>query len=279
MAKTTLAVRIRKMDLGINLILGTLVILVFYPFVAMLFMSVKDNPQFVHARWVPTLPMHFENYSYAWTAIGQYVFNSIFVSSVSAIGGVIFAALSAYVFGRFQFPFKNFLYMMIIALMMIPGVLTLVPSFLLVRDLKLLDTYWVLILPYLAGSQPFGILLLRTFFEGLPHELFESARLDGANELGVMRNIAIPLSMPIMGTLIILNVNGTWNDVLWPSVTISNPKLRTIVFGLWGFQGQYYTSWGPLNAAYTISAIPLLILFIFTSRLFIQGLTSGALKV
>ena len=279
MAKTTLAVRLRKMDVGINLILGILVILVFYPFLAMLFMSVKDNPQFIHARWVPTLPMHFENFSYAWTAIGQFVFNSIFVSTVSAAGGVMFAALAAYVFARFQFPGKGVLYMIIIALMMVPGVLTLVPMFLLVRDLKLLDTYWVLILPYLAGSQPFGILLLRTFFEGLPNELFESARLDGANELGVMRNIAIPLSMPIMGTLIILNVVGTWNDVLWPSVTISNNKLKTIVFGLWGFQSQYYTSWGPLNAAYTISAIPLLILFIFTSRLFIQGLTSGALKV
>jgi raffinose/stachyose/melibiose transport system permease protein len=279
MAKTTLAVRIRKMDLGINIILALLVILTFYPFLAMLFMSVKDNPQFIHARWVPKLPLHFENFTYAWKAIGQYVFNSIFVSTTSALVGVVFAALSAYVFARFQFPGKNILYMLIIALMMVPGVLTLVPSFLIVRDLKLLDTYWVLILPYIAGSQPFGILLLRTFFEGLPHELFESARLDGANEVAVMRNIAIPLSMPIMGVLIILNVNGTWNDVLWPSVTISNNALKTIVFGLWGFQSQYYTSWGPLNAAYTISAIPLLILFIFTSRLFIQGLTSGALKV
>jgi len=279
MAQQSLKVRLQKMDIGINVILFTLVLLVFYPFVAMLFMSLKDNPQFVHARWVPTLPFHFENYAYAWQAVGQYVFNSIFVSGVSAIGGVTIAALSAYVFARFQFPLKTVLYMMIIALMMIPGVLTLVPSFLLVRDLKLLDTYWVLILPYLAGAQPFGIMLLRTFFEGLPHELFESARLDGANELGVMRNIAVPLSMPILGTLMIMQVTGTWNDVLWPSVTISSNKLKTIVFGLWSFQSAYYSSWGPLNAAYTISAIPLLILFIFTSRLFIAGLTSGALKV
>ena len=279
MAKQSLNARLRKMDIGVNIVLFVLVILTFYPFLAMLFMSVKDNPQFIHARWVPTVPMHFENYAYAWQAVGQYVFNSIFVSGVSAIGGMAFAALSAYVFARFDFPGKGILYMMVIALMMIPGVLTLVPRFLLVRDLKLLDTYWVLILPYLAGAQPFGILLLRTFFEGLPHELFESARLDGANELGVMRNIAIPLSMPILGTLMIMQVTGTWNDVLWPSVTISNSKLKTIVFGLWGFQSQYYSSWGPLNAAYAISALPLLVMFIFTSRLFVQGLTSGALKV
>ncbi|NLV73247.1 MAG: carbohydrate ABC transporter permease [Chloroflexi bacterium] len=279
MAKQSLKYRIQKMDIGINIILFILVLLTFYPFMAMLFMSLKDNPQFIHARWVPTLPLHFENYAYAWKAVGQFVLNSIFVSSVSAIGGVFFAALSAYVFARFQFPGKTVLYMLIISLMMIPGVLTLVPQFLLVRDLKLLDTYWVLILPYLAGAQPFGIMLLRTFFEGLPHELFESARLDGANELSVMRNIAIPLSMPIIGTLMIMNVTGTWNDVLWPSVTISNVKLKTIVFGLWSFQSQYYSSWGPLNAAYTISAIPLIIMFAFTSRLFVQGLTSGALKV
>ncbi|MHB9034207.1 MAG: carbohydrate ABC transporter permease [Anaerolineae bacterium] len=279
MAQQSLRYRLNKMDIPANILLFTLVLLVFYPFLAMLFMSVKDNPQFVHARWVPTLPMHFENYAYAWQAVGQYVFNSIFISGVSALGGVAIAALSAYVFARFTFPGKGFLYMMIIALMMIPGVLTLVPSFILVRDLKLLDTYWVMILPYLAGAQPFGILLLRTFFEGLPHELFESARLDGANELGVMRNIAIPLSMPIIGTLMIMQVTGTWNDVLWPSVTISSNKLKTIVFGLWSFQSQYYSSWGPLNAAYAISALPLLVMFIFTSRLFVQGLTSGALKV
>ncbi len=279
MAKQSFKKWLKNADIGLNIILFILVILTFYPFLAMLFMSVKDNPQFIHARWVPTLPMHFENYVYAWQAVGQYVFNSIFVSGVSAVIGVFFAALSAYVFARFEFPAKNFLYMIIIALMMIPGVLTLVPQFLIVRDLKLLDTYWVLILPYIAGAQPFGIMLLRTFFEGLPHELFESARLDGANEFKVMRNIAVPLSMPIIGTLMIMQVTGTWNDVLWPSVTISNNKLKTIVFGLWAFQSQYYTSWGPLNAAYTISAIPLLIMFIFTSRLFIAGLTSGALKV
>ncbi len=278
-ARKSISVRLAKADVGLNAVLLILVILTLYPFVAMLFMSVKDNPQFIHARWVPTLPMHFENYAYAWEAVGRYVWNSLLVSSVQAIGTVVIAALAAYVFARFEFPAKGFLYIIIIALMMIPGVLTLVPSFLLVRDLKLLDSYWVLILPGIAGSLPFGILLLRTFFEGLPHELFESARLDGAGEAEVLRRIAVPLSAPIMGTLAILNVTGSWNAVIWPSVTVSSDKYKTIVFGLWGFQGQYHQSWGPLNAAYVISSVPLLILFSFTSRLFIQGLTSGALKV
>lgn len=169
--------RVRKWDIGLNIILAILVILTFYPFVAMLFMSLKDNSQFIHNRWVPTIPLHFENYQYAWKVVGKYMFNSILVSGVSALGVVGFCALSAYVFARFEFPAKSFLYMMIIALMMVPGVLTLVPQFLLVRDLHLLDTRWVLILPYVAGGQPFGILLLRTFFEGLPHELFELSGL------------------------------------------------------------------------------------------------------
>jgi ABC-type glycerol-3-phosphate transport system permease component len=277
--QTTWWAQFKKKQPVLHIVLWILVILTFYPFVAMLFMSVKDNPQFIHARWVPTLPMHFENYGYAWTAVGRYMWNSILTSGVTAVGVVTFCSLSAYVFARFEFPGKGFLYLLIIALMMIPGVLTLVPSFILVRDLKLLDSYWVLMLPWIAGGQPFGILLLRTFFEGLPGELFESARLDGANELGVLRKIVLPLSAPILGTLAIMNVTSTWNEVIWPSVTISSDKYKTIVFGLWGFQGQYYTSWGPLNAAYTISAIPLLIMFAFTSKLFIQGLTSGALKV
>jgi ABC-type glycerol-3-phosphate transport system permease component len=269
----------QKKDIGKYIILTILVVLTFYPVVATVFMSVKDNPQFIHARWVPTWPLHFENYQYAWTAIHRYILNSILVSTVTALGVVGLSAMSAYLFARFEFPGKTAMYMGIIALMMIPGILTLVPSFLLVRDLKLLDSYWVMILPWIAGGQPFGIMLLRAFFEGLPGELFESARLDGAGELQVMARIAAPLSAPILGTLAILNVTSTWNAVIWPSITVSSEKLKTIVFGLWGFQGMYYTSWGPLNAAYVLSSIPLLILFAFTSRLFIQGLTSGALKV
>ena len=121
--------------------------------------------------------------------------------------------------------------------------------------------------------------MLRTFFEGLPGELFESARLDGANEFGVLRRIVLPLSAPILGTLAIMNVTSTWNAVIWPSVTISSNRYKTIVFGLWGFQGQYYTSWGPLNAAYAITPFPLDSCFASRGKLFIQGLTSGALKV
>jgi raffinose/stachyose/melibiose transport system permease protein len=268
----------QKKDIGKYTVLSILVVMTFYPVVAMLFMSLKDNPQFIHARWVPTLPFHFENFGYAWTAIHRYVFNSILVSAATALGVVALSALSAYVFARFQFPGRNFMYMAIIALMMIPGILTLVPSFLLVRDLKLLDSYLVMILPWVAGGQPFGILLLRSFFEGLPTELFESARLDGAGELKILQRIALPLSAPVLGTLAIMNITSTWNAVIWPSVTVSSEKYKTIVFGLWGFQGMYYQSWGPLNAAYVVSSIPLLILFAFTSRLFIQGLTSGALK-
>ena len=268
-----------KKDIGKYIILSILVALTFYPVVATLFMSVKDNPQFIHARWVPTWPLHFENYQYAWTAIHRYILNSILVSAVTALGVVGLSAMSAYLFARFEFPGKTAIYMGIIALMMIPGILTLVPSFLLVRDLKLLDSYWVMILPWIAGGQPFGIMLLRAFFEGLPGELFESARLDGAGELQIMTRIAAPLSAPILGTLAILNVTGTWNAVIWPSITVSSDKFKTIVFGLWGFQDAYYTGWGPLNAAYVLTSIPLLILFAFTSRLFIQGLTSGALKV
>jgi len=266
-------------DVGKTIILSILVLLTFYPFVAMIFMSLKDNSQFTHARWVPTLPFHFVNYQYAWFAIHRFIFNSMLVSFSTALGVVFLAAMSAYLFARFEFPGKTFLYFAILALMMIPGILTLVPSFILVRDLKLLDSYWVMILPWIAGGQPFGIILLRTFFEGIPGELFESARLDGASEFMVLRHVAMPLALPILGTLAIMNVLGTWNSVIWPSITVSSDSYKTIVFGLWGFQGQYYQSWGPLNAAYALSSIPLLIMFAFTSRLFIQGLTSGALKV
>lgn len=227
-ARVTWRGRRRNKDLAKHVILLVLVVLTFYPFVAMLFMSLKDNPQFIHARWVPTTPFHFENFQYAWTGIHRFIFNSLFVSLTTALGVVTLSALSAYVFARFEFPGKNLLYVGIIALMMVPGILTLVPSFILVRDLKLLDSYWVMILPWIAGGQPFGILLLRTFFEGLPDESFESARLDGASEVQILRSIALPLSAPVFGVLAIMSIISTWNAVIWPSVTVSSDNFKRL---------------------------------------------------
>ena len=161
---------------------------------------------------------------------------------------------------------------------MIPAVLTLVPSFLLVKSLGLMNTRWALILPYIAGGQVLAIFIMRAFFAGLPEELFEAARIDGAGEIGAFWRIAIPLTRPILVTIAIIQVLSTWNDYVWPFLVVQDDSLKTLVVGLVLFQTRFYTNWGPLMAGYTLASIPLLLLFFVGMRYFIEGLTSGALR-
>jgi multiple sugar transport system permease protein/raffinose/stachyose/melibiose transport system permease protein len=271
--------RLRRAQLLRNTVLAGVGVLVLYPFLMLIQLSVKDHYQVEHRPWWPELPFHWENYVLAWATVSKYVFNSIFVSGVAGIGMIAVASLAAYVFARQSFPGRELLYNAIIALMMVPGILTLIPLFILVKDIGLLDSYWGLILPYVAGGQVFGIFLLRQFFAGLPEELFEAARIDGAGELTILLRIVVPLSWPILGTLAIIHILYTWNDLIWPLVVISDQGLKTLTIGLLVFRGSYITNWGPLFAGYFIATAPLLLVFVFANRLFIRGLTSGALKM
>lgn len=267
-------------DLPIHLVLGTLAILTFFPFVFLLVSSFRSTAEFTHEFWgIPWQP-ELLNYVDAWSVISQYMLNSLIVSGVSMIGVLGIASLSAFIFARFNFPGREFLFIAILALLMVPSVLTLVPAFLLVKDLGLINTYWALILPYIAGGQVFAIFILRSFIASLPEEIFEAARLDGASNMQLFLRIVLPLSKPMLITVAILNVLATWNDYIWPLVTIPNDKLWTISLGIVSFGSQYggLQRWGPMFAGYVIASIPLIVLFVFTMRYFIAGLTSGAIK-
>ncbi|MEM7134542.1 MAG: carbohydrate ABC transporter permease [Chloroflexota bacterium] len=267
-------------DLPIHLILGTLAILTFFPFFFLLISSFRSTTEFMHQFWgIPWNP-EWLNYVDAWSVLGQYMLNSLIVSGVSMVGVLGIASLSAFIFARFDFPGREFLFLAILALLMVPSVLTLVPAFLLVKDLGLMNTYWALILPYIAGGQVFAIFILRSFIAGLPEEIFEAARLDGASNMQIFLRLVLPLSKPMLITVAILNVLTTWNDYIWPLVTIPNDSLWTISLGIVSFGSQYggLQRWGPMFAGYVIASIPLIILFVFTMRYFIAGLTSGAIK-
>lgn len=260
----------------------------FFPFVFMIYSSLKTQDAIVHNFWTPPLSAAEwnagENYSKAWQTVAPYVKNSLIVTSTSVVGVMVVATLAAYAFARFNFPGKHVFFFLIIALLMVPGVLTLIASFMWVKALfgidrlNLIDSYWVLILPGIAGAQVGAIFLCRGFFAGLPGELFEAARIDGANDLQIIWNIVLPLSKPILGTVAVLNILGTWNDFMWPLLTVGDKSLYTIAIGLRYFQGQFSTDYGPLFAGYTIASIPLIVLFLMTMRHFIAGLTSGAIK-
>jgi ABC-type glycerol-3-phosphate transport system permease component len=209
----------------------------------------------------------------------RYVVNSLIYSLASVIGVVFLSSLSGYVFARHQFPGKELIYVAILALLMVPGVLTLIPAFVLVRDLGLTNTPWVLILPWTAGGQVFGILLCRSYFATLPQELFDAAKVDGASELQQYARIALPLSWPILVTLAIMHLVSTYNDFIWPLLTISNPKLQVVTVGLTQFTTEFGTvNWGPRMASYAVASIPLVLLFTFGMRYYVRGLTSGAIK-
>ncbi|MHB9031958.1 MAG: carbohydrate ABC transporter permease [Anaerolineae bacterium] len=260
------------------ILLALLLALTMIPIVNMLFMSLKDNGQIFARFWAAPNPYRWRNYSSAWLVMKGYITNSLIVSISAMLGVVFLSAISGYVFARHTFPGKNVLYLLVLSLLMIPGMLTLIPSFMLINQLGLIDTRWALVLPWMSGGQVFGILISRGYLSGLPEELFEAARMDGATEFDLFTKIAIPLSWPILVTLAIMNLVGTYNDFLWPLLVLTSTSKQVVSVGLREFTQSGMTDWGPRMAAYTIATIPLLLLFSFGMRYYIQGVTSGAIK-
>jgi ABC-type glycerol-3-phosphate transport system permease component len=223
----------------------------------------------------------------------MYVINSVKVSVISVAGVLLISSMSAYAFARHRFPGDRLLFYAIISLMMVPGVLTLISSFMWMKEFPFaggnnwageggsgfLNSHAALILPYIAGGQVFARLSLRGFIGNLPEDIFEAARLDGANEMTILMKIVVPLSKPILSAIAIMNLLSIWNDYVWPLIIISDDAKRTLPIGLAFFQGVHGTTYGPLMAGYTLASLPLLALFFFAMRPFVSGLTSGAIKV
>jgi ABC-type glycerol-3-phosphate transport system permease component len=215
----------------------------------------------------------------AWEVLRPYMLNSLVVSLLTAIGVCCLGSSTAYILARYRFMGSKAVFMVFLATMMVPGVLTLVPSFLLVKELGLLNTYWAMILPYMAAGQVFAIFVFKSFFEGLPEDLFESARIDGAGHLGIYFNIVLPLAKPAFSIVIIMNVLGTWNNFLWPFITNTDGSHHVIASGLFVMARSVNAeNYSTMFSAYAISSIPLLILFVYATKPFIRGVTQGALK-
>lgn len=262
-----------------NLILAVIAVITFLPFYFMVITSGKTMSQMSHFFMVPVLPFHFENYTIALAQLQKYFWNTLFVALVAVPGVLLVSSMSAFVFARYAFPGRTFLFYVIVSLLMVPFVLTLVPAFVWIKQLGLLNTHWALILPYIAGGQVFAIYLLRSFFAGLPNEIFDSAVVDGANIFQIYWHIGLPLTTPMLSVVAIVNTLNVWNDYIWPLVTLQQDEMRTITIGLRYFQGQFQTNYGPLFAGYILASLPLLILFLLAMRPFVSGLTSGAIKM
>lgn len=276
----------KKFNLRVFIAYSLLVILAvmtFYPFFMMVSFSLKTNTQFFQERWVVSAPFHWDNYRSAWNIIARYITNSVVISGVNAVAASILASLAAYTFARFRFPGSSLFYYLILVVIMIPNVLYLVPMFVMMTELKLYNTYWAIWGPFVASGQVIMIMILRSFYEQLPEDLFESARLDGASELQMLWRIAIPLSLPMVLTVGLLNVHRVWNEFIWPLMVIRDKADLPVSVGIFYFSstagvGASLLRYGEMFAGYTIASLPLCLLFAFTSKYFIKGLTAGAIK-
>ena len=272
--------KVKVYQLLIHMIMAILIFMLLYPLGMAVWGSFKSDISFLYSKWYPTLPLRIRNYAIAFPNIWKYIINTVFVAAVGTSGMIFISSLAAFAFGVMDFRFKNKIYIFIIALMMIPSVLTLVPSYMLYTNLGLRNTYAVLIIPVIFGGAVFGVFLLRSFFEGIPEDIFDSARIDGATEFTIYRKICFPLSLPIIGTLSIMQIINIWNDYLWPMITIKDDNLLTISAGLIiRFTREYTSTYHIAFAGYLISSIPLILLFVFENRYYIEGLTSSGLKL
>jgi len=272
--------RLRRRGWLKHLVVGAVLLLELVPFYMMLQVSVKDNQSFLANPWLPLPPgeWHLENFGYAFQLILPYVANTVFVTVFTVLGGLACAIGGAYFFARCRAPGKELLFAAFLFLMIMPGVANIVPLFMLLRDMGLVNTLTALIVVGIAGAQAFNIFVLRNFIAELPKELFEAAQVDGASHYQQIRHVVLPMCGSIIGTLAILMFIGEWNEYLLPLIVLRDKELYTIGVGLISLDGEYVKRWGHIMAAYVVASIPLILLFLFTMKLFIKGLSAGAVK-
>jgi multiple sugar transport system permease protein len=262
-----------------HLVLVPLAIAMLIPLVWMLVTSVETLSETQH--YPPVLvprSVVLNNYTEVLrdAPFARWFLNTLVVTTATVIGNLFFCSLAGYAFARIKFFGREVTFLLVLATLMIPFQVVMIPTFLIVRKLGMIDTLGALILPNLAGA--FGIFLLRQFFRTLPIELEEAARIDGASRLGVLFKIVLPLSGPALATLAVITFMWTWNDFLWPLITIYSPNNMTLQLGLTTFQGAHQSSTNLLMAANVMSMLPVLLLFFFAQRYFIRGIATTGLK-
>ena len=262
----------------VNIILAVFLLFTLIPVYVMIVNSFKTQNQLLdNVLWF-SFPLYFRNYADAFNRIFPYIWISVTISVVATGGITVLAGLTGYAFGHFEFKGKKILFTLIIVNMMIPSVLTLVPSYLVVVNLHLYNTQFALVLPYLATGSVMGIYLVRGFVEQLPKSVFEAAKIDGINEFQCFVYIGMPLIKTILTTVSILALLNVWNDIVWPMLVLDSDSIKTIPLGLLEFNQQQGTNKGALFAGYILASVPLLLYFVFNLRSFMDSLVEGSIK-
>ena len=271
--------------IGVGYLLSRLLLLIllaatFFPVLMMINMSLKPNVMIVNDFLGLPEKIYWINFQKAFHFVVRPIFKSMFVCLISLILILIVVALSGYTFGRMEFKGRKFLYSLVLAVMMIPYTLLIIPSYNIVNGMHLLNTFWALIIPYVSGQQIFGIILAEAFYRSLPNDMFEAARIDGAGEIYAFAKIAVPLSKPILITVGITAVVAMYNDYIWPTVAITGgDEMKTfcqIVFN--NAAGKGATDMGLIAAAFLIGTVPLLVATSSCLKYYVQGMMVGAVK-
>ena len=253
--------------------------LMVFPFVWLILTSLREQNTVFAGPFFPK-SLTFGAYPRAWTSIEfpLHFWNSLWITSVTVVGVLIFASLSGYAFAKLDFPFKNVLYLLLLTTLMMPGTALIIPLYLELKSLGLLNTQAGLLVLYVSGSAPFSMFLMRAFFQTLPDELVEAARVDGSSEFTIFLRVILPLARPGIATVVIFQFLQTWNEFLMANTVLQNTKLLPLQPVLFSLTGQYSTDWTTLTAGLTLSIIPVVLVYVRMQKQFVAGMTLGAVK-
>jgi len=240
--------------------------------------SLKTQEEIFKSMSLIPYGWHFENYYLAWMqgGFGRFFINSIIYTVSVVVGIIIISSMAAYAFSRLQFPGKNILFYMFIAAMMIPIPGSFVPLYVLLNKLHLRNTAIGYILCMINVGLSTSIFLLKTFFDKMPKELEDAARIDGCSKIGIWRHVALPLAKPVLAVVVVFNVLNVWNEYVLALVIFDSRQLMPLQVALTSFQGEFVTNYPLLMAGLTITALPVIIVYLLMQKYIVKGVTQGA---
>jgi ABC-type glycerol-3-phosphate transport system permease component len=255
-------------------------ITIFFPFFWMAVTSLKTAPEIqrVPLQIAPDDWLNFKNYAEVFKRepFLRYLLNSAIVAGVAAVSSVIVSSLAGFGFAKYRFPGRDFLFLAIVGIMMVPFQSVVVPLYEWMNRLGLLDTYMGIVAPDLVSV--FGVFLMRQAIETIPNDYIDAARIDGCSELRIFFSLILPSVKPAMATLLIIKFMWSWNEFFWPMVVISSPQMKVVTMGLMSFTNMYYIDYNLLTAAAVISILPILVIFVTLQRWVVQAVVMSGLK-
>jgi len=272
----------RRIPVGrsfVAVMLVALAALTIFPLLWLVLTSLREQNTIFNGPFLPDR-ISLEAYPNAWnsTSFGLHFFNSMWITTATVVGVLVFSTLAGYAFAKLRFPFKDVIYVALLSTLMMPSTALIIPLYLELKALGLLNSQAGLLVLYISSSAPFSMFLMRAFFRTLPDELVQAARIDGASEFAIFWRVILPLARPGIATVVIFQFLATWNEFLIANTILQNTRALPLQPVLFSLIGQYSTDWPTLTAGLTMSIVPVILVYVWMQREFVAGLTLGAVK-